>query len=143
LRYNAVAKEGYHFVLWSDGVTANPRTIVITQDTVITAEFDINTYLVQFFGFDNVLIDRQSVEHGAAATAPEAPTVEHYDFVGWDKEFTNVTSDLDVYAIYEPNSEGIEDIQINGTAPRKLLIDNIIYILRGDKTYTLQGQELR
>ena len=35
----ATANKGYHFVQWSDGVTDNPRTITLTQDTVLTAEF--------------------------------------------------------------------------------------------------------
>ena len=30
---------GYHFVQWSDGVTDNPRTFTITQDTAFTAQF--------------------------------------------------------------------------------------------------------
>ena len=30
---------GYHFVRWEDGNTKNPRTLVLTQDTVLTAEF--------------------------------------------------------------------------------------------------------
>lgn len=34
---------GYHFTQWSDGVTENPRTFVITQDTTFTAEFAIST----------------------------------------------------------------------------------------------------
>ena len=43
----AVANYGYHFVQWSDGLTDNPRTIVLTQDTSFSAEFARNTYLVQ------------------------------------------------------------------------------------------------
>ena len=30
---------GYHFVQWSDGNTDNPRTLELTQDTILTAEF--------------------------------------------------------------------------------------------------------
>ena len=30
---------GYHFVQWSDGNTENPRTLELTQDTFLTAEF--------------------------------------------------------------------------------------------------------
>ena len=30
---------GYHFTQWSDGVTENPRTFVLTKDTAFTAEF--------------------------------------------------------------------------------------------------------
>ena len=40
----AAAKYGYYFTQWSDGVTDNPRTIVLTQDTTFTAEFAPNNY---------------------------------------------------------------------------------------------------
>ena len=36
---SATANYGYHFVQWSDGNTDNPRTLTLTQDTVLTAEF--------------------------------------------------------------------------------------------------------
>ena len=38
---------GYHFTRWADGNTDNPRTIVLTHDTIVTAEFAKNTYSVQ------------------------------------------------------------------------------------------------
>lgn len=37
---------GYHFTMWNDGVTANPRIVSISQDTSFTALFDANTYSV-------------------------------------------------------------------------------------------------
>lgn len=43
---NATPDYGYHFVQWSDGVTDNPRTIELTQDTTFTAEFAKNTYTI-------------------------------------------------------------------------------------------------
>ena len=36
---SATANYGYHFTQWSDGNTDNPRTLVLTQDTTLTAEF--------------------------------------------------------------------------------------------------------
>lgn len=40
--------------------------------------------------------------------------------------------------------EGIEDIYIDTSdAPRKIMVDNVIYILRGDKIYTITGQEVK
>ena len=36
---SATANYRYRFVQWSDGNTDNPRTLVLTQDTVLTAEF--------------------------------------------------------------------------------------------------------
>ena len=36
---SATANAGYHFVQWSDGNTDNPRTLTVTTDTVLVAEF--------------------------------------------------------------------------------------------------------
>ncbi|MBO5085610.1 MAG: hypothetical protein J6A44_03885, partial [Paludibacteraceae bacterium] len=36
----AIAKEGYHFVKWSDGNIENPRTIVVTEEVELMAEFE-------------------------------------------------------------------------------------------------------
>ena len=38
----ATPNYGYHFVEWSDGNKDNPRTIELTQDTTLTAEFAID-----------------------------------------------------------------------------------------------------
>ena len=36
---SATPNIGYHFVQWSDGKTKNPRTLELTQDTILIAEF--------------------------------------------------------------------------------------------------------
>ena len=36
---SATPNIGYHFVQWSDGNTENPRTLELTQDTILIAEF--------------------------------------------------------------------------------------------------------
>lgn len=38
----AIANDGYHFSHWNDGNLANPRTVVLTQDTSLTAFFEVN-----------------------------------------------------------------------------------------------------
>ncbi len=43
---NATPDYGYNFVKWSDGNTDNPRTIELTQDITLTAEFAKNTYTI-------------------------------------------------------------------------------------------------
>ena len=138
----AIPNEGYHFTKWNDGNTNNPRTIDPSEEKTYTASFEINKYQVRFFGYNGTLLSKQSVTHGTSAIAPEAPQVEHYDFIGWDKEYTNVTSNLDVYAIYEKNTEDVDNINFN-TQPRKIVVDGQIFILRGNKTYTLTGQEVK
>jgi len=62
---------------------------------------DIKLYTVSFMDWDNQLIAQQVVEEGQAALAPENPTRRGYTFVGWDKDFSNVTEDLVVTALYE------------------------------------------
>ena len=41
---SATANYGYHFVQWSDDNTDNPRSLELTRDTVLTAEFAPNNY---------------------------------------------------------------------------------------------------
>lgn len=41
--FNAIANDGYSFSYWSDGNSDNPRSLIVTQDTSITAYFEIAT----------------------------------------------------------------------------------------------------
>ena len=87
-------REGYTFKEWS-GAWEN-----ITADTTITAVYAINSYTVIFKDHDGNIIDTQSVSYGSSATAPENPIRVGYDFVSWDKDFTNIQSDLEITATY-------------------------------------------
>ena len=40
----ATANYGYHFTMWSDGDTSNPRTVLVMSDTMIEALFTKNNY---------------------------------------------------------------------------------------------------
>ena len=92
----APTHEGYTFTAWSsDGKN-------ITADTTITAQYAINTYTVTFKdGLTGATISTATVEHGADAVFPTAPTHEGYTFMGWDKDGKNVTADMTVTALYE------------------------------------------
>jgi len=101
----AVPNTGYHFVNWSDGSTANPRTDTnITSDLSVIANFAINIYTVTFKDYDNSVISSSSVIYGNSATAPADPTRTGYTFNDWDVAFDNITSDLTVTAQYTINS---------------------------------------
>jgi|GEM_PF-2422317 len=58
------------------------------------------SFTVIFKDWDGTVLKSEEVEPGTAATAPADPTREGYTFVGWDAEFTNVTSYLTITAIY-------------------------------------------
>ena len=86
-------------------------TVVITKldGTQITKDFEfINNpellkkeYEVIFKDENGNILKTETVEEGESATAPNAPTKEGYNFVGWDKDFTNVTENLEVKPLYE------------------------------------------
>ena len=90
-------REGYTFTGWDVAFTN------IKADTVVTAQYQIKTYTVTFVDWNGTVLKTETVDHGAAATAPANPTREGYTFTGWDVDFTNVTSDLTVTAQYSEN----------------------------------------
>ena len=91
----APTREGYDFIGWDKEFNA------VYEDMTVTAQYNGPFHTVTFVDYDGTVIDEQRVLDGEAATAPEAPTREGYVFVGWDKEFDNVISDLTVTAVYE------------------------------------------
>ena len=91
----------YEFLGWNEIYTN------ITSDIDIHAVYSVSLHVftVTFKNPDGTIIEEKQVPYGTAAIEPEnptmAPTVEYtYIFEGWDKEFSNITSDLVVTAVY-------------------------------------------
>ena len=76
-------------------------TLPITQDTVITAQYDDNIYTVNFLGFNNEVIVSRQVIHGQTAIAPDDPTYISHNFLGWDDTGINITSDKDIESLWD------------------------------------------
>ena len=87
----------------------------ITQNTICTALYDINTYTVRFLDWDGTVLKTQTVNYGGNATAPANPTRTGYTFTGWDKAFTNVQANLDVNAQYTINTYTVTFVDWDGT----------------------------
>ena len=139
----ATGNEGYVFDKWENNSTENTRQLSVTSDITLTAYFKARTFEVTFVDWDDtVLKAAQTVNYGEAAIAPADPEREGYRFTGWDKDFSAVKEDMTVKAQYEELSEGFESV-FTGENAAKILRNGQIFILRGDKTYTLQGQEVK
>ena len=94
-------KEGYKFLGWFNGEVAYTFEEAVTGDITLTAKWElIKTYTITFKANDKV-IATVVVEEGSAAVAPTAPIVEGMAFVRWEGNYTNVTEDAEVVAVYE------------------------------------------
>ena len=92
-------KDGKTFIEWDKDFSK------VTSDLTINAVYDVNTFKVTFKDGEKVL-ETQTVEYEAAATAPDTARLsppEGMHFAKWDKDFSKVTEDIEVSAVYELN----------------------------------------
>lgn len=100
----AIPAHGYYFKQWNDGITNNPRTITVTQDTTLIAEFEANHYCL------NVVTSNS--ERG---TVSGSDTVEYMGFA----EISAYAKDGYCFATWnDGNSENPRTVQVT---------DNVTY----------------
>jgi len=87
---------GHTFTGWSVGFSN------ITGNLTVTALFEINKYTVIFMN-EGVVFNSQTVNYGSAATDPGVPVKLNYTFTGWNVDYSNITGDLTVTALYKAN----------------------------------------
>lgn len=100
--------EGMHFAKWDKDFSK------VTEDIEVSAVYELNEYTVTFKNGETV-ISIQPVKHGFAATPPNVFDTPTEKFVGWDKSFDNVTSDLIVNAKFETKKFTLTFINFDGT----------------------------
>ncbi len=102
-------RNNYRFIGW------NTSFGNIASDLIVRAEY-VRQYKVTFVCYDGVVFDEQIVDENGSATSPETvPTLEGYDFNGWDKEYTNITSDVTITATYKIKKYTVKFIMPDGT----------------------------
>ncbi len=87
----------------------------------------VETHTVSFYGFGDELIEAVEVADGEAAEAPEVPAeieTENgtYIFYEWDADFSEVTEDIEVHAVYLLRG----DVDFNGAVD----INDALAVLR-------------
>lgn len=165
--------DGYIFKGWeawnSDYADTAYLNVPAVSDNVIgfTAKFEelptAPQYTVYFYGADGTqlgspkrapaatdpLLASQQIEEGLNATPPDVPHIEGYHFIGWDREFSIVLSDLVITATFQPVEEegtptDVENVEAGtDTDSRKVIRNGVLYIERNGTLYNAQGAELR
>lgn len=120
---------------------------VVDGQTIYGSEETFTTrgeylYTVTFVDYDGTILGTDKVQYGDAATAPEDPTREGYEFAGWDLDFSNVTDDLTITATYSI-ATSLSVSTATSSQAQKLLRNGQLFILRDGKTYTVHGQEVK
>ena len=88
----------------------------------------------------NQILDRQTVTYGSAATAPNAPILDGYTFMDWDKAFDNVTAPMTVKAVYAVTYDlWIAGKQVNSLNCGDVLGDGKVSYDHTTGTLTLNG----
>lgn len=118
----AVPFDGFHFVQWSDGMTQNPRTFNVTQDTMLVAFFepDIVNYTIVVVSDDEQM---GSVEGGGIFVNGDTVTISAtpqsgYYFHQWNDGDTSnpraiIVSSDSTFIAYFNSLERIDDVLLS------------------------------
>ncbi len=82
----ATATEGYHFQKWSNGVTDNPYSFIVTGAANLVASFAPNQYKMTFVldnGEEDIV---KTLDYKSELKAPENVTKKGHSFTGWNPE---------------------------------------------------------
>lgn len=129
----AVPVTGHHFTHWSDGDSNATRTISVTQDTILTAYFEINSYQLTVLPNDSTLgsvTGSGTFTHGSQVTVTATPVAGNR-FDRWSNNtlytpysFT-LTNNLQLIAVFMPTDTVLvhDTTYIHDTT----IVDNWIY----------------
>ena len=153
----ATANEGYEFVGWmvnGEALTDNPLTLTVTSDVTVEATFAAVKYNVIVLINDSTMgtVEGAGVyEYGTTAILTATPYAG-YEFVNWEvggeTYETNpldllVNADMTVVLTFKSTVvTGVDNMENEGVKVEKLFRDGQLYIIRGDKVYTITGNRV-
>lgn len=104
LTKDAPVKKGYLFKGWDkdlNNITSNLKVNAIYEEKIIEIKFLV----------DGVLYETKQVGYGESVEI-EDPEKDGSMFIGWDKELTDLTEDLEVNAIFKEMPEEKEKLEV-------------------------------
>lgn len=156
----AVANDGYHFSQWHDGNNENPRTITVSADAMYFANFakdPIAPTLYELTIKPANAAQGWTTEGGAYEFGKQVMIYAHpasgFVFSQWsdgnndNPRFLTINRDIDLTAqfdIQKPNGISITRAdETSSPSVRKIARNGKVFIEYKDKTYTIQGVEVK
>lgn len=94
---------------------------------------------VQYVGNDEEELHHETI----TLHVPVAPEIEGFEFIEWEIAGGKLEEGLVLQAVYKSNTGLKSNVVNTGDPAQKLIRRGNVYILRGGKTYTAQGQEVK
>ena len=121
------------------------------QAFTTTGTYTPPTYTITFANWDGTELQSSQVEEGTlpeyTGATPVRPEDEQntYSYNGWSTAIVAATADATYTATYTatPKSQGVEEVPSDQVLCTKVLRNGQIFILRGEKTYTIDGRKVR
>ena len=126
----APIKDGYRFDEWTSPIDD-------VKDNVTVRPVYVKVFSVTFLDWEDSVISNVIVDINKPATAPTPPSREDYAFTGWDLDFSNVTKDMTVRALYTNSISKITTIYLD-EASAEIATKRVKNVPVG----TLQGPEV-
>jgi len=166
LRINSTTGETVHHTVTTSGISMSVSLTNLDEGTVYHyrsyakigdkvlygSEMSFTTqgeyrYTVTFVDYDGTVIDTRQTTYGNSVEAPEAPLHEELEFVGWDTDFSSVTDDITVKAVYADVVTGIAEQEGQSISIVRKVFDpqtHTIYVLMPDgRIYNLLGRKIK
>ena len=125
---------------WNNNVSISAGNDAIENATKHFNEPIVEIFTVTFIDYDGTVLKTEIVEEGSGATPPANPTRDGYTFVGWDKTFEHVTSNLIVMAEYEYNVTEPTVVIGNATASIGEEVEIVFDLVNSPELYAMSLQ---
>ena len=138
---SATANDGYVFTQWSDDVTTNPRTIVVTGDVTLTAEFEALPPATVYIGaaaINGSVEGAGSYVVGSTVTLTATPATACYEFAGWTLDGQTVSTNTTLTFTAEVNATYMATFNALELSGEETVEACVTYTWNGN-TYTASG----
>lgn len=100
----AVSRDGSRLDPAPSFIPANRLQPVMIYIGSAKASDSREEFIVIFRDWDGTVLSEQTVIKGQPAEAPDTPSRLNYEFKEWDKPFSSIIANTEIYAVYQPKT---------------------------------------